>query len=79
MKESDIIISSILLYLKMQNVEIEVGQLYIRMRREKTTYFILCKPMDQIDSLKRKIMMFHKGVEPTDIRLYIGTRVVLMI
>ena len=59
----------------MQNVEIEGGQLCIRLRRDKTTYFILCKPTDQIELLKRKIMMFHKGIESTDIRLYIGTRV----
>ena len=59
----------------MQGTEIESGQICVRLRREKSTYFFLCKLTDQIDSLKRKIMMFHKGVEPSDIRLYIQTRV----
>lgn len=53
----------------------EVGQLCVKVRREKTTYFLLCKPLEPIDSVKRKLLVFHKGLEPGDIRFYLNTRV----
>lgn len=40
----------------------DVGQLCVKVKREKTTYFLLCKPLETIDSLKRKIAIFHKGI-----------------
>ena len=59
----------------MQSIETEGQQLCVKVRREKTTYFFICKPTEHIDWIKKKIIMFHKGIELNDIRLYIGTRV----
>lgn len=55
----------------------EDGQLWVRMRREKTTYFLSCGPYDSIDLLKRKLLGFHKGSELADLRLYHATKVLL--
>lgn len=36
--------------------------LTLLVRREKTTYFISSSPYESIDTLKRKILIFHKGL-----------------
>jgi hypothetical protein len=45
-------------------------QLTLRIRRDKTTFFISSAPYESIDLLKRKILIFHKGLEVGDLRLY---------
>ena len=50
-------------------------QLSLRLRRERTTYFFTCAPYDSIDLLKRKLLIFHKGIELADIRLYHANKV----
>jgi hypothetical protein len=47
----------------------------LRLRRERTTYFFTCGPYDSIDLLKRKLLIFHKGIEMADIRLYHANKV----
>ena len=59
----------------MQASSVESGQVCIKVRREKTTYFLLCKPLEPIEGLKQKILLFHKGLESSDIRLYLKARV----
>lgn len=49
--------------------------LTLLVRREKTTYFISSSPYESIDTLKRKILIFHKGVEVGDIRLFHANKV----
>ncbi len=44
------------------------------MKREKVTYFFTCNPLDHIDLIKRKLLLFHKGIDVQDIRLYLGAR-----
>lgn len=57
----------------MQNNEDPV--LSIRVRRDKTTYFLTCGPFESIDSMKRKLLIFHKGLDVPDLRLYHGSKV----
>jgi hypothetical protein len=52
--------------------------LSIRLRREKSTYFFTCTQMETIDMLKRRLQLFHKGVELPDMRLYHGNKVILV-
>ena len=49
--------------------------LYVRLKRDKAMYFFTCRQLDHIDMLKRRLTSFYKGIEPSDIRLYLGTRV----
>ena len=49
--------------------------LTLRIRREKTTYFISSNPFESIDTLKRKILIFHKGLDVFDIRMYHANKV----
>ena len=51
------------------------GPLTLRVRHEKTTFFISSSPNESIDTLKRKILVFHKGLEVGDIRLYNASKV----
>jgi len=45
-------------------------QICIRLKREKTTYFITIPTYEPIDSVKRKLLSFYKGLESGDVRLY---------
>jgi len=47
----------------------------VRLKRDKVMFFFTCSQIDHIDSLKRKLLQFHKGLDTQDIRLYLGTRV----
>lgn len=47
----------------------------LRIRRDRTTYFISNSPFESIDTLKRKILVFHKGLEVGDLRLYHANKV----
>ena len=53
----------------------ETGQLCVKVKRDKNMYFFMCKPLEPIEALKQKILLFHKGLESSDIRLYLHTRV----
>ena len=57
----------------MQNID--EAPLTLRIRRERTTYFISSSPFESIDTLKRKILIFHKGLEVGDLRLYYANKV----
>lgn len=35
-------------------------KIYIKLKREKSVYFLEVAPTDGIDLLKRKLMLFHK-------------------
>lgn len=49
--------------------------LTLRLRRDKTTYFISCNVYESIDSLKRKLLIFNKGLQLGDLRLYHASKV----
>ena len=49
--------------------------LSLRLRRDKTTYFFSCGPYESIETLKRKLLVFLKGSELGDVRLYHGIKV----
>ena len=52
------------------------SRIFIRVKRQKSIYFFECGSHDNIDSIKKRIVPMYKNVEPTDIRLYLGTRVI---
>lgn len=47
---------------------------YVRVKREKTTFFYECDPKDSIESLKIRMKPFLK-IESNEMRLYLGKRV----
>lgn len=49
-------------------------KIYIKLKREKAIYFFEVAPNDSIEGLKKKLTLFYKA-EPSDIRLYLGSRV----
>jgi hypothetical protein len=57
----------------MQNID--DSPLTLRIRRDKTTYFISSNPFESIDTLKRKLLIFHKGLDVFDIRMYHSNKV----
>jgi hypothetical protein len=48
----------------------------VRVRRDKSTYFFICGQYDLIDMLKRKIILFHKGVDVNEVRLFYDGKVI---
>lgn len=64
-----------LLFLNIKMQSIDETPLTLRLRRERTTYFISNTPFESIDALKRKVLIFHKGLEIGDIRLYHANKV----
>ena len=55
----------------------DVVQLSVKVRRDRSTHFFMCKPLDSIEVLKQKILLFHKGLESSDIRFYLNGRVLI--
>ena len=48
---------------------------YVRLKRENKTFFIQCFPMDRIELIKYRLQEFI-DVDPNEMRLYIGDRVI---
>jgi hypothetical protein len=50
-------------------------QLYLRIKREKKTFFFEVSIKETIDNLKRRLLQFYK-VELADMGLFLGKRVI---
>lgn len=48
----------------------------VRVHRDKSTHFFICGQYDLVDMLKRKIILFHKGVDVNEVRLFYDGKVI---
>ena len=53
-------------------------QIYLRIKREKKTFFFEVNIKESIDNIKRKLLQFYK-VELTDMGLFLGKRVIIIL